>query len=134
MLMNADRVTWYNSRDSGLFQDPVRSLWSRPLTYTATSSRVYSRTSDIFIFTQSINVQCIPHTVIRTYPGCQFMSSIHKIYKYGNIAIEELFDIHISKKKYIYRGNDQMKKIASLFPSATRQFKTGKGIGDSQYC
>ena len=26
------------------------------------------------------------------------MPSIHKIYKYGNIAIEELFDIDISEK------------------------------------
>ena len=42
MLMNANWVTWYNSRDSGLFQDPVRSLWSRPPTNTATSTRAYS--------------------------------------------------------------------------------------------
>ena len=50
------------------------------------------------------------------------MPSIHRVYDYGSIAIEKLCDINISEKNtYIYRGfNDQMKNLASLFPSAKR--------------
>ena len=48
------------------------------------------------------------------------MTFIHEMYENGNIAIEELFDINISEK-YIYRGNDQLKKIELHFPSATRR-------------
>ena len=47
------------------------------------------------------------------------MPSIHKIYEHGSIAMEELFDIIISEKKCINRGNDQIKNLASHFPSAT---------------
>ena len=49
-----------------------------------------------------------------------FYLTVHKIYEHGSIAIEELFDIIISKK-CIKRRIDQIKqKLASFFPSATR--------------
>ena len=49
------------------------------------------------------------------------MPSIHKIYEYGNIAIEELFDIDISEK--VHNSTEEMinEKLASLFPYATRR-------------
>ena len=80
------------------------------------------------------------------------LPSIHRIYEYGSIAIKKLFDINISKKIYIKRGNDQMENLTSLFPSATRcndtnthnalfsqkalflLFETGRVNGYSQYC
>ena len=52
------------------------------------------------------------------------MPSTHEIYEYGSISKEELFDINISEKKYINKGNDQMKNLVSLFLSATRRNDT----------
>ena len=48
------------------------------------------------------------------------MPSIHKIYGYGNIAIEELFNIDISEK--VHNTEEVIMKIlASLYLSATRR-------------
>ena len=44
----------------------------------------------------------------------------NRVYEYRNIAIEESFDINISEKIHTYRGKDQIKKLVSLFSSATR--------------
>ena len=49
------------------------------------------------------------------------MPSIHRIYKYGSIEMGEIFHINISGEKNIYRGNDQIKNLASPFHSATRR-------------
>ena len=49
------------------------------------------------------------------------MPSIHKVYGYGNIAIEELFNIDISEK--VHNTEEViMKTLASLYPSATRRY------------
>ena len=50
------------------------------------------------------------------------MPSIYIIYEYGNITLEESFDIDISENPY-HRGNIQMYELASLFPSATRRHR-----------
>ena len=78
------------------------------------------------------------------------MPSIHQIYGYGNIAIEELFDINISEK--VHKTEKVMnEKISITLSAAIRNgtstqnawfsqnslfllFETGKWRGGSQYC
>ena len=70
-----------------------------------------------------LNVLNSPHIIQINFKSMKILSnnmpSIHKIYEYGNIAIEELFDI----------GSTQNARFSqnSLF----LLFKTGKCIGDS---
>ena len=55
------------------------------------------------------------------------MSSIYKINKYGNIAIEELFDINISENVHIHnkiiKDNGAIIDLTLKFPQNASQLK-----------